>query len=179
MKRLFLLRHAQALPAQNGQDIDRTLSPKGLEDALALGKAMKLKNYTPDYILCSSARRTRLTCENVLKGLDAAVHAQFTKTIYEAGVGELFHLIQQADKKIENLMLIGHNPTIYELASKLSADGHDTVLGRLAQGYAPASFSVIECDCESWQDLDPDTCRIVEFMDPLDYNAPATPARWT
>ena len=179
MKRLLLLRHAQALPAEGGSDIDRALSPKGLSDALALGQTLKKQGIAPDHILCSSAKRTRMTCEKLLEGLEANIHTVFTKDIYSAGVGELFQMTQSAEDKVGTLMLIGHNPTIYELAVRLSTSGNDSALGALAQGYAPASLSVIETDIENWAKIDPNACSLTTLMDPLDYNAPAAPTRWT
>ncbi len=180
MKRLLLLRHAQALPANGGQDFDRALSPKGLEDAAALGRTLIQRGLLPDYILCSSARRTQQTCkEALLKTDEHKIHSSFTKDIYNASRGALFHLIQSLDHNPETVMLVGHNPAIYELAAMLATSGNDTVLARLGNGYQPASLSVIEAQIDNWAALDPDKCQIVDLLDPLDYNAPARPTRWT
>lgn len=179
MKRILLARHAQALPAEGGQDIDRKLSPKGLEDALALGKVLGRRDLAPDYIYCSSAVRTRETCAEILKGLERDIHSEFTKNIYNANAGQLFHMLQSTDPAHDCVMIVGHNPTIYELAVKMSAQGPDHVLNHLAGGYAPASLSVIEAPIKSWDMLDPNACAITDLLDPLDYNAPARPTRWT
>ena len=179
MKQLLLLRHAQAFPAEGGSDIDRSLSPKGLSDALALGQTLKKQNICPDQILCSSAKRTRMTCEKVLEGLEANIHTVFTKDIYGAAVGGLFQMIQDADDGNNTLMLIGHNPTIYELAVRLSSKGNDSAINNLVQGYPPASLSIIETDIENWASIDPNACNLKALLDPLDYNAPAAPTRWT
>jgi phosphohistidine phosphatase len=179
MKRLLLLRHAQAMPAEGGSDIDRVLSPKGLADALALGRVLKAGGLIPAHILCSSAKRTQQTCAEVLKGLDTPVHTEFSKKIYSAGLGDLLELIQSADDGLESLMIIGHNPTIYELAMRMGAEGPESVLNHLGQGYAPASLSVIEADIERWADMCLGAGRITALLDPLDYNAPARPTRWT
>ncbi|HOO82775.1 MAG TPA: histidine phosphatase family protein [Alphaproteobacteria bacterium] len=180
MKRLLLLRHAQALPANGGQDFDRALSPKGLEDARALGQALRQRGLIPDYILCSSAKRTQQTCKESLFQTDEhKIHSSFSKDIYSASRGDLFHLIQNVRDNPATLMLIGHNPAIYELAVMLAAAGNDAVLARLSNGYQPASLSIIEAPIDDWAALDPDKCQIVDLLDPLDYNAPARPTRWT
>ncbi|MEZ5814819.1 MAG: histidine phosphatase family protein [Alphaproteobacteria bacterium] len=179
MKRLLLLRHAQAMPAEGGSDIDRPLSPKGLGDALALGKVLKAKGLVPAHILCSSAKRTQQTCAEVLKGLDVPVHAEFSKKVYSAGLGDLLELIQSTDDGLGSLMIIGHNPTIYELAVRMSAEGSESVLNHLGQGYAPATLSVIEADVARWAEVCLGAGRITALLDPLDYNAPARPTRWT
>ena len=71
MKTIYLLRHAQALSAgSGGGDFERKLSPKGLEDALALGHTLKKQDHVPSLILCSAAHRTKSTCERLLAGLN-------------------------------------------------------------------------------------------------------------
>ena len=179
MKRIFLARHAQALPAENGDDFSRKLSPKGLSDAFALGQNIKKLDLIPDHILCSSALRTQETCKEILKGLEHNIHTEFLKSIYNAGPGELFNLIQNANPTAHNLLVVAHNPTIYELAVKLASKGPEQHFHRLSQGYAPASLSVFETNIDDWKKLDPNACGLSGFMDPLDYNAPERPTRWT
>ncbi len=179
MKRLLLLRHAQALPAEGGSDIDRALSPKGLKDAYALGQLLKAKDLAPAHIACSSAKRTQQTCAEFLKGLEENIHTEFSKMIYSASFGDLLHFIQSTDDELESLMIVGHNPTIYELAVRMAAEGTDTILNHLGQGYAPATLSIIETDISRWAEINPNNCKITTLLDPLDYNAPSTPARWT
>lgn len=171
MKHLLLLRHAQALPATGGNDIDRVLSPKGMDDARALGKTLRQRGITPDQIICSAATRTRQTCEKLLEGLNTEVHTTFTRSIYDATPGDLFQIIQTADSAAKTLLLIGHNPTIYELAIRLAAQGSDTLLNHLSMGYAPATLSHIETDIESWADIAPDRCRLTALLDPVEYSA--------
>lgn len=176
----MLLRHAQALPANGGADFDRALSPKGLEDARALGTVMSRRDLIPEYILCSSAKRTQQTCKEALLNFgEHKIHSVFTKAIYHASRGELFHMIQSLEGEPESLMVVGHNPVIYELAAMMAAHGNDATLARLGNGYPPASLSIFEIRIDRWAELDPDKSSLVEFMEPLDYNAPARPTRWT
>jgi len=179
MKNLLLLRHAQALPADNGKDIDRTLSPKGLSDANILGETLKRKDTLPDRILCSSAIRTHQTCTQVLKALQQQPHVELTKSVYDARFEDLLQMIKETDESCDTLMVIGHNPTIYEMAYKLATQGNETALSNLSEGYPPASLSVIECETQNWNGLKPENCSIRLFITPLDYNAPARPTRWT
>lgn len=175
----MLLRHAQALPAEGGSDIERALSPKGLSDAHALGQSLKTRKFTPARIACSSAKRTQQTCAEVLKGLGEDVHTEYIKAIYNARFGDLISIVQGMDDKLSSLLIIGHNPTIYEMAMRMALRGPDSLLNHLSQGYAPATLSVFEADIERWAQINPDRCVIKAVLDPLDYNAPATPARWT
>ena len=140
---------------------------------------MKTQNLIPAHIACSSAKRTQETCGALLKGLETPVHAEFSKMLYSASFGDLLAFIQSTDDSLESLMIIGHNPTIYEVAVRLASEGPDTILNHLAQGYAPATLSLIEANIEHWAEINPSACKITTLLDPLDYNAPATPARWT
>ena len=179
MKKLLLLRHADALPAEGGNDIERKLSPKGLKDAYALGEELNKKNLIPMRIACSSAKRTQQTCQEVLKGCGENIHTEFSKMIYGASTGDLLNLIRNTDDTLQSLMIIGHNPTIYELAVHLAMRGNDMILNHLGQGYAPATLSVLDINIQQWAEINPEHCEITALLDPLNYNAPATPARWT
>lgn len=179
MKTLYLLRHAQALPSQNGSDMDRALSPKGLEDALALGGAMAKKGFIPARIACSAAKRTQQTCAQVLSGMEREVHTEFSKVIYTASFGDLLHIVQNTDDAHDSLMIVGHNPTIYEMAVRLAGNGPETVMNGLAEGgYAPATLSVINVDTPRWAEINPAHCAITALLDPIDYNGSERPTRW-
>ena len=67
MRELILLRHAHAEPPAPGQeDFDRPLSLQGQAEAEAAGRWLKEHGYTPDRVVCSTARRTRETTEQAL-----------------------------------------------------------------------------------------------------------------
>jgi phosphohistidine phosphatase len=177
MKRLFLLRHAQAMPMDAGKDKERALTPKGLEDARLLGALMERTNLKPELILSSDARRTKETAAALNEKLSAPLPVEFSSKLYDASRGTLFEMIQSADDALTSLMLLAHNPTIYELCVLLANEGAPALLGRLDQGYVPATLSVFELSIAKWEDLDPDQGKLVEYLSPSDYNTPS-PARW-
>lgn len=180
MKRLYLLRHAQTMPGSpGGGDIDRALTPQGREDAAALGRDMARRGFMPDTILCSEARRTRETLEELAQNFGAALPSPaFSRAIYEAGRGELLAMIQSAPEEAGAILLIGHNPAIYELAALLGHHAEGSAGGRLAQGYPPGTLTVFEIPAAHWADLDPGAVRLVLLAGPIDYNAPERPTRW-
>jgi len=176
-KRLFLLRHAIAVNEMSDGDEGRALAPKGIEDAQALGDYMKHHNYTPDLVLCSSARRTRETLEGVQTHLDAG-NVKTLDILYSGSAGDYLYEIQQCDNKYDNILIVAHNPSIYELVRLLAAQGSDSVMQRLSEGYSPASLSVVNCVCEKWADIQPAENTLAAIVNPMDYNAPARPTRW-
>lgn len=176
-KRLFLLRHAMALSQASDGDSSRALAPKGIEDAQALGRMMAHKGYVPDVVLCSSAVRTRQTLAGAFPDLDMA-KVQFIDILYNGSVGDYLYEIQKIDDVHQNILMIAHNPCIYELVILLAAQGSDSVMQRLSEGYNPASLSVIHCACGKWADIQPAVNELDSLSNPMDYNAPARPTRW-
>lgn len=176
-KRLFLLRHAMALSQGNDGDSSRALAPKGVEDAQALGRMMAHKGYVPDVVLCSSAVRTRQTLAGAFPELDTA-KVRFIDILYNGSVGDYLYEIQKVDDVNQSILMVAHNPCIYELAVLLAAQGNDSVMQRLSEGYSPASLSVIHCECDKWANIQPAVNVLDHLSSPMDYNAPARPTRW-
>ncbi|GJL86017.1 MAG: hypothetical protein DHS20C02_17920 [Micavibrio sp.] len=178
MKHLYIIRHAQTLPAEGGDDKSRKLTPNGLTDAQALGKLMAHKNYKPDAVLCSPATRTRETLAGILESL-GNIQTEFPDDIYNGGAGDLLHHLQQQDDTHKNILLVGHVPGVYELAALLAGTGRASLLAKLSEGYKPGTLSVLSCPNENWADIQPAQGELIDFQESIDYNAPATPARWT
>ncbi|PCJ98131.1 MAG: hypothetical protein COA45_08235 [Zetaproteobacteria bacterium] len=176
-KRLFLLRHATALAQTSSGDAERLLAPSGVEDAQALGELMSAEGCVPDAILCSTAMRTRQTLVGVLPEFDQG-NVQFLDILYDGSVGDYLYEIQKVSDAYQNILLVAHNPCIYELVILLAAQGHDAVMQRLSEGYRPASFSVIHCACDKWSEIQPAVNELATLVDPMDYNVPARPTRW-
>ena len=118
--KLHLLRHAKTNPnSTSGLDFDRELLPRGNEQ-LQEFKAFYAKHpFQVGQILCSSAVRTRQTLEEIT-GLFPGVPVTFIDELYLASSGEMLQIITRAEST-EDLLLIGHNEGISDLASELSA----------------------------------------------------------
>lgn len=150
MKRLYLLRHAEALSTAQ-DDKSRTLSETGKQQASALNIVMKEQGYLPDYIACSDAVRTRETLDLVWPDHEA----HFPPDFYNASPGDLLNHIQKIDNNRRAALIVNHNPTIHQLAFLLAGKGEDTDLQSLATGYMPCTLSVIDCPIDDWNDLAP------------------------
>ena len=130
MSRLFLLRHAKAEWAEPGQrDFDRALAASGVEDARKVAAAMVARNLLPAGVICSSALRARQT-------LDAL------NTVHDLSAMEV-----AAQSGVDgDLMLIGHNPMLEDVAMALARDGDDASLSDLHMGFRTAGLAVIALD---------------------------------
>lgn len=150
MKRLYILRHAQAMPAATAGDHARDLTPAGHDQAIQLGKIMRQRGYAPDIVLCSDALRTRAT----LTGLSLATDAiHYSRDIYHAGLNDLMTMLCGIEDRFGAALLIGHNPVAHELAVTLADDSSAEFLDRLAVSYPPATLTVYECPVEKWSAL--------------------------
>lgn len=178
MRRLFLLRHAQTMPSDGKHDKERKLTPIGQMDARALGAIMAKKKYQPDQVLCSPAVRTRDTLLGLMESLNT-VSILYLLSLYEEGQDEMLKTIRNADDDVNTLMIVAHNPSIHSLTMTLALEDSPTLMNKLAAGYKPGTLSVLDCPCAHWADIKPGENTLVDLLEPLDYNAPSTPARWT
>ncbi len=178
MKTLMILRHAQALSTPvGGTDKTRTLSPQGKADARALGKTMAQQDMVPGLVLCSPATRTRETLDCVLESIEG-VKSEFPEGFYNANADTYLHGVHACDDSVETLLLVGHNPGVQELATRLVNEDSPALLSRLAGGYAPATLSVLECDVESWEEIQFYQNRLMVILESTEYNGPERPTRW-
>jgi phosphohistidine phosphatase len=178
MKRLYILRHANAASPAGTSDIDRPLDSSGVDDAKALGNILRSNDLIPSQIYCSPALRTRQTLESLsLNEITSPV--LLIEPLYDATAGQMLEIIQDCPDSVQSLLVIGHNPTVHELVSRLtSEDSPLSLIKRLMLGYKPATLSVLDCPCQCWNDLQLGENSLINFLEPLDYNAPSRPTRW-
>ena len=118
--KLHLLRHAKTNQiSPTGKDFDRELLPRAFEQSAELKRYLQDHTIAPKHILCSSAVRTRQTLDQI-KAFFADVPVTFLDELYLASAGELLKIINELQSP-EDILLIGHNEGISELASELSA----------------------------------------------------------
>ena len=178
MKTLYILRHAQSVPSGHDGDKARKLTPKGVEDAKVLGQTMARKNYTPDFALCSTAIRTQQTLAQVMESFDP-VPTETSDILYSHSATQYLQEIQEIQGNPDSVLLVAHNPSIYELVILLSGKGEERYMNRLMGGYAPGTLSVLSCPCDNWADLTLAQNEFTDILEPIDYNAEARPTRWT
>ena len=117
-KQLLLLRHAKSEGMSTSKaDIDRLLLPSGKDHAHQIGHYIQTTIGTPDRILCSPAQRTQQTLEKLQL---PPTNIRIEPTLYGAYASTLLQRIEEQSNAITILLLIGHNPSISQLASRLA-----------------------------------------------------------
>jgi phosphohistidine phosphatase len=164
MKRLYLLRHAKsswkdtALP-----DHDRPLSGRGRRAAKTIARHLRQRGIEPDLVLCSSARRARETLDRIESALTAST-VEVEDGLYAASAHALLERLRTVADTVESVMLIGHNPSLQELAIDLA--GPSPAADELAAKYPTAALATLEFRGASWRDLDHGGAELVEFVRP-------------
>ena len=148
IKNLFVMRHAQALNIQNN-DWDRELSEKGILQALHSAEFLKT-HYKIDKILCSLALRTQQTLSIMQESLNVS-SVDNKLEFYTASEKDWLVDIMQQEDGINNLLIIGHNPSLSHLIKLLSENSHSQ--NEFSGILAPAEIAIIQFESKSWKDL--------------------------
>ena len=145
MNMLHLLRHAKSSTKENVEDHERPLSRGGRKTARRIARNLSAKLGAVDLILCSSAQRTRETLDLVLAEFSPAPRTSIEDGLYLASREKLAARLSRLDARDVNVLMIGHNPGLHELAIAL-ADENSPAFRALASGKFPtaacASFRV-------------------------------------
>jgi phosphohistidine phosphatase len=165
LKKLMLLRHAKAEFQAGVTDHERSLSSRGHADAPLIGRWMVEHDAVPDFILVSTALRTRQTCTWVCKELgDKAPTPKLEDDLYAARPAEILALINHVPPTVTSLLVIAHNPGVQELAMRLSSVRSDErAVMDLATDYPSAGLTVMTYDGE-WAELDGRDADVTDFV---------------
>jgi phosphohistidine phosphatase len=166
MNRLFLLRHAKSSWKDSSlPDHDRPLAGRGKRASKAMAAHLHQHGIEPALVLCSSATRARQTLDRVAPGLGGSPDVRIEPGLYEASAAGLLGRLQRVDGGVSSVMLVGHNPSIEQLALNLASRG--PALEQLASKYPTGALAVLEFD-GAWSELEPDAARLVAFVRPRD-----------
>ncbi len=125
------------------KDFDRPLDPQGHASLDRLAAAMKAADLFPQRVVLSASRRTRETAFGLIERLGRNIEAITDEGLYGSGAAAYVKSIRAHGGDVENLMLVGHNPSIEDLALALCRSGDAASLERLRAGFPPAALAVI------------------------------------
>jgi len=134
---LYLLRHGIAVePGTPGfeNDAERPLIPKGERRLHAAAAAMEKMELSFDLVLSSPLVRAKQTAEIVASEMKLKKRLQFSDAL--APGGGVKHLIRQLNElkpAPENVLLVGHEPSLSRLISLLVA-GDETAAVEMKKG---------------------------------------------
>jgi phosphohistidine phosphatase len=137
---LLLLRHAKSDWSVECDDFSRPLKKRGRHAAKEVGRWLRKQNLMPDMILSSPAQRALATAQRVCRQLNIDESTIITDPrIYEAHSSTLLEILSATPKDIRRLLLIGHNPGLEDLLSKLIQ--HSIPLSESGKGLTTAALA--------------------------------------
>jgi phosphohistidine phosphatase len=154
MLELILMRHAKSDWSDKALgDFDRTLSKRGKTDAPRMGRELARRGLIPEKALCSPARRTRASLKLVLEEMAASPAVIYDETLYTFGDGLAYLERLRMENHGAPLMLMGHNPSVQNLALRLCTDGDPALLGAIGRKFPTAAAAIIMLPGENWSEL--------------------------
>ncbi|WP_448060401.1 SixA phosphatase family protein [Cellulomonas hominis] len=164
-RRLVLLRHAKAEVAGSLDDHLRPLALLGRRQAAIVGESLAASALLPDHVLCSSAVRTRQTWDLVRANVGhEPTSVVVTDGLYTAGVRALLDLLRECDPDARTVLVVGHEPTVSQLAAALASPASDpAAVARVRVGVPTASYTVLDVPGD-WAGLAPDGAVLRELV---------------
>ena len=167
MRRLYLLRHAKTeTTAPSGRDRDRRLEDRGWADAALMGRWLRQHPPIPELVMVSTAVRAQQTWMAIAPELgdDPAPVVAHLDALYSADAADLLGIIHAAAMEDpKELVIIGHNPGLHELALALiRASGHSGLNDNLPT----SGIAVIDFPVDDWSDVSFRSGELVRFATP-------------
>ncbi|MDP5226644.1 MULTISPECIES: histidine phosphatase family protein [Arthrobacter] len=167
MKRLIIMRHAKSDWPLGVPDHDRPLEPRGHRDAAAAGAWLRESGNVPDFILCSTALRTRQTCTWVCEELgEKAPTPKLESGLYAASATRMLTVINHVPETVTSLMIISHLPGAQDLALLLAdRDSEQAAYLDMAERYRTSGITVLKT-AKPWAELDGQDATLTAFEVP-------------
>jgi phosphohistidine phosphatase len=155
MKFLNILRHGESEPYHQSGDFQRELTPFGRNQLAFLASKIVQKDIVVESILCSSAIRTRETCQLILDKVSIP-KVSYRDQLYECDLMKLLHELKQMESQVNHLLLIGHNPGLSALVSYLT--------GEFFLSMNPGDFVQLSLEIDDWNFLSQDIASISTIL---------------
>ncbi len=165
-KTLIILRHGQAQSSSaDGSDHGRELTEQGKNESSKAGQTLRESGIVPDYVLCSTAARTRTTFAELQNSFGKSLNVTYSQKIYNASERDLINEIGKIPENVNSALLIGHNPSLYQLAIMLAKDGEEQLLHNLHFGFPTCAMAAIKFN-GSWQEIKNVGSKLILFAVP-------------
>jgi phosphohistidine phosphatase len=162
----MLLRHAKTERAGPGErDRDRKLMKRGRADAPMIGTFMAGHGLVPDLALVSPAARAQETWALVAASFAKAPRMVTDDRIYNATPEKLIGVIGET-RKAHTLIVVGHNPSLHDLALQLIASGDGAAREQLNEKLPTSGLVVIDLPFDDWSVLHAHAGRLERFVSP-------------
>jgi phosphohistidine phosphatase len=162
--RLMLMRHAETEKAHGKEDFQRVLTTAGKKEAD--NAAEFLCEYQIDKVLVSYAQRAMQTLCIISQKITFA-KSETANELYEGNEQTIINIIKSQEDHHKHLLIIGHNPLIYNIALILSNSNSDKYNDLLHRSMPTAQIVVIDFyGSDNWEKIQLQTGEIVKIFSP-------------
>ena len=146
-RRLTLLRHAKSSWDDAAQsDRERPLNKRGLRDAPRMGQRFAEQRPIPAKIISSDAERAQETARIIASQFGYKADTVVTDSrLYLASARHILEVLESVGSGEQNLMVVGHNPGMTELANLIANVRIDNM--------PTCAALCIETDVQDWREL--------------------------
>lgn len=157
------MRHAKSDYPPGITDHDRPLAPRGIRQAGLAGDWLRAHAPTIDYVLCSTATRTRETLLNTRIGAPV----RYSERLYATTPGTMIDEINTVDDNVSTLLVVGHEPTVSTLALGLGGaeDANTSAAERISAKFPTSAIAVLTVPC-AWKELELGVATLIDFEVP-------------
>jgi phosphohistidine phosphatase len=120
--KLYIVRHAIAVPRGTPgiEDDDRNLTEEGIAKMERAAAGLCGLGYIPELVLSSPLIRATQTAEILLRAFGKGIEFKITEALAPSGTRqELYREIRLHEKNLQSLMLVGHQPSLGEIACEI------------------------------------------------------------
>jgi phosphohistidine phosphatase len=120
--RLYIVRHAIAVPRGTPgiQDDDRDLTKEGIKKMREAALGLRNLGCIPELLLSSPLIRASRTAEILLEAFGKGIEMKIASSLAPSGNRqELYREMAQYSKRLKSLMIVGHQPSLGEIAGEI------------------------------------------------------------
>jgi phosphohistidine phosphatase len=148
MKRVFIVRHAKAVPYGYDDDFTRDLTDRGVNDANLIGRELKNRGIIPDVMISSPANRAIQTALIFAENLEFNKKKidEIENMYHGLTTSEFLELIKELPNTAETAFFFGHNPAFHYFTNNL--------LDRFYDDMPTCSTVAIDFNVDSWKKVE-------------------------
>jgi len=166
LKIVFLIRHASANHfEENIDDHEKGINKQGTLQSENIFKWIKKNDIKIDKIFSSTAKRAVETGNIVFGNKNRPI--ELKKDLYLCSSKEIIDLIKNLESNLENVAIIGHEPSMSETLKFLVGDARPDLKNVLSQlAYPTGSVAIVNLKIENWSQLSKQEGTLDAFLIP-------------
>lgn len=162
--KLFLMRHAHTQQSTTNSDFERMLTEQGHTQAMEAGNFLHTEHI--DKMFVSYVKRTMQTADLIQEKVTISEIEVITE-LYDGNQEEVLHLLCNQEDRYKNILVIGHNPLIYNISLQLANNESPEFDFLSHSSMPPARVVVINFpSINSWKNLKNHKGNIIKIFTP-------------